>query len=223
VWDRTTTLVNIVFDGYSSFGMNPRGQTVSSKELLKPRALFLAGRPVLDFLNSRMRVNEEDVDLLQSDEDVLIWLKQAGFPAPAIDSNIAPGTLLRSARKLRESVRSLVEKRKTGKRGDPSILNSFLAASRSHSQLVWGKSNTLTIHTVRRQETAESILAPVAEAAAHLLTTADFELVKRCEDDTCVLWFFDQTKSHNRRWCSMEICGNRHKVAAYRVRDRNRR
>jgi predicted RNA-binding Zn ribbon-like protein len=203
--------------------MNPEGQTVSPKVSGKPRALFLAGHPALDFLNTRMSMNEEVVDLLQSDEDVLLWLKQAGFPTPAIDSKTGLVALLYSARRLRESIRSLVEKRKTGKRGDPSILNSFLAASRSHPQMVWRKFNAPTIQTVRRQETAESILAPVAEAAADLLTTADFELVKRCEDDACVLWFSDQTKSHNRRWCSMEKCGNRHKVAAYRVRGRNRR
>lgn len=196
---------------------------MSPKALAKPRALFLAGHPAVDFLNTRMRVNRDVVDLLQSDEDVLIWLKQAGFSAPAIDGKTRFVALPRSARELRESVRSLVEKRKAGKRGDPSILNGFLAASQNHPQLVWRKSNTLTIQTVRQQKTAASILAPIAEAAADLLTTADFELVKRCEDDACVLWFCDQTKSHNRRWCSMELCGNRHKVAAYRVRDRDRR
>jgi predicted RNA-binding Zn ribbon-like protein len=193
---------------------------VSPKESGRPRALFLAGHPALDFLNTRMRVNVAVVDLLQSDEDVLIWLKQAGFPTPAIDGRMGSLTLLRAARRLRESVRSLVERRKMGQRGDPFILNSVLAASRSYPQLVWRGSNALKIETVRRQETAGSILAPIAEAAAELLTTADFGLIKHCEDDTCVLWFSDQTKSHNRRWCSMEICGNRHKVAAYRARDR---
>ena len=75
--------------------------------------------------------------------------------------------------------------------------------------------------TYRRQESAESIFVPVAEAAIDLLTTGDFDLVKRCENQTCVRWFFDQTKSHRRRWCSMELCGNRHKVAAYRTRRRD--
>jgi predicted RNA-binding Zn ribbon-like protein len=194
--------------------------TVSRKDSSKSRALFLAGHPALDFLNTRARVNEDLVDLFESDADVLLWLKQAGFPSPTIDAGAEPLALLRSARRLRESIRSLVEKRKTGRQGDPSILNSFLAASQSYLRLVWNKSSTLTMDTVRRQDTAESILAPVAEAAASLLTTADFNLVRRCEDETCVLWFFDQTKSHLRRWCSMEICGNRHKVAAYRERRR---
>lgn len=193
---------------------------MTPKGLSKFRALFLAGHPALDFLNTRVSVNEDLVDVLQSDEDVLIWLKQAGVSAPTIDAGTGSLALLRSARRLREGIRSLVEKRKTGRQGNPSILNSFLAASPSYPQLVWNKASTLTINTVRRQDTAESILAPVAEAAADLLTTADFRLVKRCEDENCVLWFFDQTKSHHRRWCSMEICGNRNKVAAYRERRR---
>jgi predicted RNA-binding Zn ribbon-like protein len=55
-----------------------------------------------------------------------------------------------------------------------------------------------------------------------MLATADFNLVKRCADDTCVLWFSDHYKSHHRRWCNMEIRGNRQKVAAYRRGRRNR-
>jgi predicted RNA-binding Zn ribbon-like protein len=194
---------------------------VSPKQSGRIRALFLAGHPALDFLNTRMRGDEGLVDLFQSDDDVLSWLKQARFPTPTIDDKPKPLNLLRSAHTLRESIRSLVERRKEGRRGDTSTLNSFLAASRSYPQLIWSNSNKLRIETLRRQESPESILAPVAEAAADLLTTGNFDLVKRCEDLTCVLWFSDQTKSHRRRWCSMEICGNRYKVAAYRARRRD--
>ena len=195
---------------------------VSPRVSEKIPALFLAGHLALDFLNTRMRVSEDLVDLFESGEDVLIWLKQAGFSAPIIERKSKPADLLRSARALRETIRSLVERRKEGRRGDPSLLNRFLAARRSYPRLVWGRPNKLRIDTVRRPETAESILAPVAEAAADLLTMADFRLIKRCEEETCVLWFSDQTKSHSRRWCSMEVCGNRNKVAAYRARRRDR-
>jgi predicted RNA-binding Zn ribbon-like protein len=196
---------------------------MSPKESGKVRALFLAGHPALDFLNTRMRVNEDLVELLQSDEDVLSWLQKARLPTPTIDDKPKPLNLLRSAHTLRESIRSLMEDRKGGRRGDPSCLNRFLATGSGYPQLVWSKSNKLWIETVRQQEpkSAELILVPVAEAAADLLTIGDFDLVKRCENQTCVLWFFDQTKSHRRRWCSMERCGNRHKVAAYRARRRD--
>ena len=184
------------------------------------RALLLAGHPALDFLNTRMRVDRELVDFLHSDEDVLHWLKQAGLPVAKIRRHTTPISLVDAARTLRENIRSLVEKRKAGQRGDPSVLNGFLAEAQSHPRLVWTKPRALTIERVRRQDTPAGILAPVAEAAADLLATYDFTLVKRCEDESCVLWFSDQTKSHHRRWCSPVLCGNRHKVAAYRKRRR---
>jgi predicted RNA-binding Zn ribbon-like protein len=188
------------------------------KELPKSRALFIAGHPALDFLNTQMVVNQELVDLLETNEDVLVWLKQARFPVQTIELRTAPSSLLHSARRLRETIRSLTEKRKTGRRGDPSVLNGFLAASQRYRQLVWNVSHTPQLQTVWRQDTSASILGAVAEAAADLLVTANFTFIKRCEDRDCVLWFSDQTKSHQRRWCSMELCGNRHKVAAYRKR-----
>jgi predicted RNA-binding Zn ribbon-like protein len=185
--------------------------------------VFLAGNLGLDFLNTRMRVHGELVDYFQHDEDVIRWLKLAGLSVPGAGSGAVRIPLLIPARKLRENIRSLVEKRKAGQRGDPSFLNRFLSNAHSHSRLVWNKARSLKIEKVMRKNTAEALLGPVAEAAADLLATADFRLVKRCEDETCVLWFSDNTKSHHRRWCSMELCGNRHKVAAYRRRMRSGR
>jgi predicted RNA-binding Zn ribbon-like protein len=183
---------------------------------------FLAGDLALDFLNTRMRVGRVVVDFLQNDDDVLAWLEQAGLPAAKIGPNTMPLSLLRAARMLRENIRSLVEKRKAGVRGDPSLLNSFLDHAKSRPLLVWKKPRSLAIERIRQQDTLETVLAPIAEAAAILLATADFNLVKRCEDQTCVLWFSDKTKSHHRRWCSTLLCGNRHKVAAYRKRRRHK-
>ena len=187
------------------------------------RPLFLAGHPALDFLNTRMRVNHELVDLLRRDEDVLRWLKDAGLPVGKMRPDTAPTSLVDAARTLRESIRSLVEKRKAGQRGDPSVLNRFLGQAQSHPRVVWRKPRSVTIERVRRRDTPAAILAPVAEAAAVLLATADFTLVRRCHDETCVLWFSDQTRSHHRRWCSAALCGNRHKAAAYRKRRRAER
>jgi len=36
------------------------------------------------------------------------------------------------------------------------------------------------------------------------------------------MWFYDRTKSHRRRWCSMALCGNRAKARAHRERQSNR-
>ena len=161
------------------------------------------------------------MDLFQRDADVFHWLKQAGLPVAKLARHATRTSVLDSARTLRENIRSLVERRKAGERGDPALLNRFLSGAQSHPRIVWNKARSLKIEKVRRKDAAEAILGPLAEAAADLLAAADFRLVKRCEDDTCVLWFSDHTKSHRRRWCSMALCGNRHKVAAYRQRLRD--
>jgi predicted RNA-binding Zn ribbon-like protein len=97
-------------------------------------------------------------------------------------------------------------------------LNKFLGEAKSHLKLRQDREGSLAIDRVWEHRTPQQALAPVAEAAAKLLATGDFELVRRCESETCVLWFYDRTKSHHRRWCSMASCGNRHKVAAFRKR-----
>ncbi|WP_428243533.1 CGNR zinc finger domain-containing protein [Gynuella sp.] len=42
--------------------------------------------------------------------------------------------------------------------------------------------------------------------------------VRQYEAHDCTLVFLDTTKSHRRRWCSVVLCGNRMKVAAFRSR-----
>ena len=64
----------------------------------------------------------------------------------------------------------------------------------------------------------EDLLAPLVHAAAMLFATADRERVRKCSH--CVLLFLDISKKGTRRWCSMDLCGNRAKVAAYAARQR---
>lgn len=189
-----------------------------SKKPAQLRPYFLAGNLALDFLSTRMRVGGELMDFFQSGEHVISWIRQAGLAVPETAADMDSRALLLCARKLREIIRVLVDKRKNGKRGDPSVLNRFLNHAQSHPQLLWERKGSLKISQIRREDTPEAILAPVAESAAVLLSTANFDHVKRCEDESCVLWFCDQTKSHHRRWCSVALCGNRHKVADYRKR-----
>jgi len=172
----------------------------------------------LDLLNTVFLLNGELVDSLESDSDVLRWLADAGWPVEDDLANSKPDTLLHSARTLREAVRKLVETRKAGKRADVAHFNAFLAESQSHLKLSPGKGGTLNLEREWKQRTPEEILAPLAESAAELLSAGDFNLVRQCEDSECVLWFYDRTRSHHRRWCSMATCGNRNKVAAFRKR-----
>jgi len=58
-------------------------------------------------------------------------------------------------------------------------------------------------------------LSSVARDAVAILTAADGR-IRRCAG--CGRVFHDDSRTGNRRWCSMLTCGNRAKVAAFRAR-----
>ncbi|MGH3498854.1 MAG: CGNR zinc finger domain-containing protein [Nocardioidaceae bacterium] len=58
----------------------------------------------------------------------------------------------------------------------------------------------------------------LAAAAAKLAIEGTLERVKICPADGCRVAFYDTSRNHSRQWCSMEVCGNRSKVRAHRVR-----
>ncbi len=65
----------------------------------------------------------------------------------------------------------------------------------------------------------EAILGPIAASAMALITLADRARLKQCEGHHCGWLFLDTTKSNNRRWCEMEVCGNRAKQKRRRGRE----
>lgn len=176
-----------------------------------------ADHPALELLNTVPHVNGRALDLWGSDRDVADWLLRHGWHDAAMVAAAGDSGLLPAARALRETVRRLVTQRKLGEALDLAELNALLAQGESHLELV-SDENGIRLLRRRRVSKPVHLLVPVAEAAAELLAEGDFDLIRKCEDPTCTLWFYDRTKSHRRRWCSMAACGNRNKVAAFRQR-----
>ena len=98
---------------------------------------------------------------------------------------------------------------------DVDTLNLFAATPDVPPVLVGGQ----------RQAGAGSIrvgqvLSTLARDAVALLT-ADAEgagRIRRCAAEDCRLVFHDESRTGSRRWCSMQRCGNRAKVRAFRER-----
>jgi predicted RNA-binding Zn ribbon-like protein len=179
---------------------------------------LVGDHPAMDLLNTIMRLESGLVDVWQSDEDVLRWLGRTGLLKAKVTLQFQRGPLLAAARRLRDVVRALVVARKAKRRLDVSALNDLLAKGKSHCVLTRAKDGSLGVERRYEQKTPEGVLAPLAEACAEFLATAEFDLVRACEGVDCVLWFYDRTKAHRRRWCSMDACGNRNKVARFRSR-----
>ena len=101
-------------------------------------------------------------------------------------------------------------------------LNELLAGDTSYPVVdAAGGEQALRLRRVSRWASPEELLHPVAVAAADLICSVDFRLIRACEGPVCSLLFLDRTKAHGRRWCSMAVCGNRAKAAAHRARSRN--
>ena len=184
--------------------------------------LNIGGDLSLAFINTSFLEGGVEVDLFQSDVDVLCWLGRVGLPAAGMKSQ-ASGSLLCVARRLRETVRDNVLRKKASRPLDLSVLNEFLGRTCSHLEIVDDEKKQYCLLRAWPSGKVEQIVARIAEAAVQLLVEEDFDLVKQCESSECVLWFLDTSKAHKRRWCSMATCGNRAKSSSFRVRSEHRK
>lgn len=178
----------------------------------------IGGHVALDFLNTVKISNGQLLDNLQTDRDVIAWLQGFAAHFNINQGNVDVPDLINTARRLRESIRELIAAKKEEKPLNIQLLNEYLEKGVGYLQLENIGAGKYALKRVRKEQSAKHLLAPIAEAAAELLTMDDFSLIRKCESSECVLWFYDHTKGHKRRWCSMAVCGNRHKVSKFRSR-----
>jgi len=62
------------------------------------------------------------------------------------------------------------------------------------------------------------VIGAVAATIAEAATTGTWARLKCCPGRRCGWAFYDRSASSRSRWCSMQICGARAKMRAYRDR-----
>lgn len=193
-------------------------------------ALLVGDATGLDFLNTVAHpAMDAPIDWIENGAGLLAWLEQTRLvPAEALTKlrkETRPGSLDKvadEARRLREWFRGFVRERmgralSTRDLAALEPLNLILARDERFSRLT-GDADGLSLATERRWTSPETLLLPIAEALARLVSVEDFTFVKACEGPACTLLFVDHTRGRARRWCSMALCGNRAKQAAHRHR-----
>jgi len=183
----------------------------------------VAKHPALDFLNTELVEQGEVVDRLQSPADFAAWLLAAGLVTRGELSRLQSrgatkgGELLRAARAFRHTLRNAVDrivKRKAVPADIIQQVNRVLARGRVTNQVELRKGELRL--TVRRElRDPCDLLIPLAEAVSNLLCNADYRYIRKCENTHCILYFYDVSKNHGRRWCSMDACGSQSKARAY--------
>lgn len=193
---------------------------------------LIAGDLALDFANSESgRGHSSRQDHLQAPLDVADWLGHSGVldqrEAANLRAHVEGGgsfaaTLLAQARGLREDIHAIGAA--TAHRTPPpaGALANLVA---THARCI--ACAALAPREARRQwrwsvgETPlEGALGPVALAAVTLLTDRDPDRIKECGGVGCGWLFYDASKSGRRRWCEMEVCGNRAKQRRRAARSR---
>lgn len=189
---------------------------------------FLGNNVALDFLNTRPLLDGKRVELLTDFEAVVRWFRAAEMLSEPQARRLvrqwngtgrAQGTTaeLRELREdLRNGAKGWIESGELAT-GVVRRLNSLLER---HPMLKRLTSDVAEYRLTDWFEPAapEALFVPLAYEAALLFATADRNRVRQCSH--CVGMFLDTSKKGTRRWCSMELCGNRAKVAAYAARQR---
>ncbi|MGJ9420718.1 CGNR zinc finger domain-containing protein [Massilia sp. CMS3.1] len=183
------------------------------------KAPMVGDHLAMDLLNTKAQGVEALVEYWKSGDDVLEWLADHDIsPAPGSEP-VDVKALLAQAYALRTSAHEAISRHKRGEFFDVVSLNAYLDGYMTSPKLLQTGDGELTLQPVPRGGAIASLLGPVAESVAKLLVHGDFDLVRQCEHPECILWFYDRTKAHKRRWCSMASCGNRYKAAQFRKRN----
>jgi len=191
--------------------------------------LFVGNHLALDFLNTRPVQDGEAMELLPEFAALLRWFQAAGLLSPREAAGVerqwgeAPRTrrTVKAIHGFREKLRREVFEWEQGHTVHLSAIDEINRLMTAYPMSARLKMNgkELFAELYFKPQSPEDLFAPLAHAAAMLFASADRARVRKC--DQCVLHFIDTSKKGTRRWCSMQLCGNRLKVAAYAARQRS--
>ena len=171
---------------------------------------FDSGSTALDFAYTGAMGDNPAWEQLHSANDLAAWL-EARFPGTdTTDRDLEDARALRTAL---ANVLTAIGHGRDAAPADIDVINLFAATPDIPPALTGG-----TRQAGRTRARAGQALSAMAREAVTLFGAESRERIRACAADDCGLIFFDESRSNNRRWCSMQRCGNRAKVRAHRER-----
>ncbi len=184
---------------------------------------LVGGALALDFANTQSGLGTDlHKNHLRLPEHVAMWIEHAG----ALSATEA--RQLRAEIGARPATAADLLARASALRAAIFAVGSAVAAGAPPSDTALADLARLHVRFLERAELAveddracwrwtaasapvAAALGPVALSAVSLFTEADFRRIKQCGGHACGGLFLDTTKNNGRRWCEMEVCGNRAK------------
>jgi predicted RNA-binding Zn ribbon-like protein len=205
----------------------------ASEATLASEAKLVGGALCLDLVNTigwRGRVG--DHERLGSFEDLVDWARHAGALTPAEARALKRQAATRRreaadalgrARLLREAIHRMIARLRHGETPGPAdlaTLNAELARAPARVSLV--AEGARVRWRAPAGDRPDRVLSGLAWSAADLIQSRRVERVKVCMGEGCGWLFVDESRNMSRRWCSMELCGNRAKAKRHYERSRDR-
>jgi predicted RNA-binding Zn ribbon-like protein len=165
---------------------------------------FLSGRICLDFTATLgMRWRDETVERLREPADLSRWAIEGDVTAQPFAVTAQD---LRRARQLREAIYALL-----WRGGSARPVNRWAAVPPPPIALSDGRVVIAAVNP-------DGLLALIARDAVEFAGGPLFGRLRECSTPHCSLLYVDTSRAGNRRWCSMNTCGARAKMARYRGR-----
>jgi len=185
-----------------------------------PASRLLGGRLSLDFVNATPSNAELPwerlIHFLESTSIVSAGRGAHLLSLPQSDPQAAEALLLKAQRlgsALRKVFAAMLRKQRiTSEWIEP--LNEILRITEGHDELV-AQAGVWKIEFVAREGGLDWLLAAVARSGAEIIAEGARARLRLCANPHCGLFFYDNSRTRRRRWCSMAVCGNRSKVAAF--------
>jgi predicted RNA-binding Zn ribbon-like protein len=123
---------------------------------------------------------------------------------------------LKHAIAVREAIRGVIGANSGGRVYplDIATLNEAAAASRLRARFGAGGK-------ARLEPEAGGVAGAMGRMVAALFTAMadeEWSRLKLCGSETCRWAFYDRSRNHSSRWCTMATCGNRQKARRFRQR-----
>jgi predicted RNA-binding Zn ribbon-like protein len=188
----------------------------------------VATHPALDFCNTLAGWNEpEPHDYLETYAHLAVWVREAGLvdaratTTILADAELEPrraGRELERARKLRRALYHACTD--PGDRVAWEAVAAQARAAARHAVLSRDEPPGRRWSVSTNAGLARPVLE-LAREAGELVATTDLRHLKACLGTGCGWLFLDP--SGRRRWCTMEVCGNRAKARRHAQRARSAR
>lgn len=185
-----------------------------------PHFPSLGGRLAIDFANlmtSRQELQwDELIGFLGFSSIVSAERATQLLRLPQVDSRAADELLTKAthlALGLRSLFSAMTRSQKTPREAIQSV-NLILRITEGHDELVPGPGGW-RLEFMAREGGLDWLLAAIARSGAEIVSEGVAARIRKCSNPSCGLFFYDNSRTRQRRWCSMATCGNRHKVAAF--------